>query len=74
MKAPWSDAHEAAVIAGHDSYRDPATGYVVMTELVHLRRGTCCGNGCRHCPFEHARVDPLVRPSLAPPVVVDRSR
>jgi hypothetical protein len=24
---------------------------VVFTAAYHLRRGTCCGNGCRHCPF-----------------------
>ena len=27
-------------------------GYVVFTEAYHLRRGSCCGSGCRHCPFE----------------------
>jgi len=26
-------------------------GYRVMTEDYHKRRGYCCGNGCRHCPF-----------------------
>ncbi|HXC17348.1 MAG TPA: DUF5522 domain-containing protein [Holophagaceae bacterium] len=26
--------------------------YWVFTEAHHLRRGTCCGNRCRHCPFE----------------------
>jgi hypothetical protein len=27
-------------------------GRKVMTEEYHLRRGTCCGSGCRHCPYE----------------------
>ena len=27
-------------------------GYRVMTESYHKRRGSCCGNGCRHCPYE----------------------
>jgi hypothetical protein len=27
-------------------------GYRVMTESYHRRRGTCCGNKCRHCPYE----------------------
>ena len=27
-------------------------GYRVMTETYHRRRGSCCGNGCRHCPYE----------------------
>jgi hypothetical protein len=44
-------AHEAAVAAGVDTYRDPATGFVVMTAPLLARRGSCCGNGCRHCPY-----------------------
>ena len=27
-------------------------GTMIMTEHYHLRRGTCCGSGCRHCPYE----------------------
>jgi len=27
-------------------------GYKVMTESYHRRRGSCCGNGCLHCPYE----------------------
>jgi hypothetical protein len=27
-------------------------GAVVFTALFHLNRGTCCGNGCRHCPYD----------------------
>lgn len=29
-------------------------GRRVMTESYHTRRGNCCGNGCRHCPYEPA--------------------
>jgi hypothetical protein len=29
-------------------------GRRVMTESYHRRRGTCCGNKCRHCPYEPA--------------------
>lgn len=25
---------------------------VIFTADFHLRRGSCCGNGCRHCPYE----------------------
>ncbi|HSI11897.1 MAG TPA: cysteine-rich CWC family protein [Chthoniobacter sp.] len=25
--------------------------YVVFTAQYHLRRGSCCGSGCRHCPY-----------------------
>jgi hypothetical protein len=27
-------------------------GRKVMTEAYHINRGYCCGNRCRHCPFE----------------------
>lgn len=26
-------------------------GKVVFTELHHIQRGYCCGNGCKHCPY-----------------------
>lgn len=25
---------------------------LIFTEEFHIQRGNCCGNGCRHCPFE----------------------
>ena len=27
------------------------SGKYVFTEVFHIKRGYCCGNGCRHCPF-----------------------
>ena len=27
-------------------------GNVIFKELFHIQRGQCCGNGCRHCPFD----------------------
>ena len=27
------------------------SGLVVFTAEYHLRRGYCCGNNCRHCPY-----------------------
>lgn len=44
-------AHARAEAAGHDGYIDPSTGYFVMTAGALRRRTTCCGNGCRHCPY-----------------------
>jgi len=38
---------------GRDYYLDE-NGYVVFTEDFLLRRGYCCGNGCRHCPYGNA--------------------
>lgn len=29
-------------------------GRRVFTERYHLRRGYCCGSGCRHCPYDDA--------------------
>lgn len=26
-------------------------GRTVLTASFHLKRGYCCGNGCRHCPY-----------------------
>jgi hypothetical protein len=25
---------------------------VIFTEQYHLQRGDCCGNKCRHCPYD----------------------
>ena len=27
-------------------------GRWVFTAAYHLRRGTCCASGCRHCPYD----------------------
>ena len=27
-------------------------GLLVYTAAYHLERGSCCGSGCRHCPYE----------------------
>lgn len=42
-------------------------GKFVLTERFHWRRGQCCGNGCRHCPYEHSAVPLRNRAALAPP-------
>jgi hypothetical protein len=26
-------------------------GLMVFTKEYHLKRGYCCKNGCRHCPY-----------------------
>ncbi len=31
-------------------------GLLVLTEAYHRKRGWCCGNGCRHCPYDHVAV------------------
>lgn len=48
-------AHDAAVARGDSGYLDPSTGLFVMTAGFHLKRGHCCHNGCRHCPYTGAQ-------------------
>ena len=31
-------------------------GLVVLTEAYHLEKGYCCGNGCKHCPYDFESV------------------
>ncbi len=31
-------------------------GFFVFTEKYHLKRGYCCGNKCRHCPYAFENV------------------
>lgn len=45
------DCHLAALRDFSTTYIDPQTGFTVFTELLHLQRGKCCGNQCRHCPY-----------------------
>ncbi|KAG0232089.1 hypothetical protein BGW42_008382 [Actinomortierella wolfii] len=56
-KERWQEAHRAACEGNCKFYKDPKTGYSVMTELLHLDRGYCCGNRCRHCPYEYQNVN-----------------
>ena len=42
-------SEEVILVEGEDYYREGAA--VVFTARFLLRRGYCCGNGCRHCPY-----------------------
>ena len=46
---PQSEVRIPQLSEGEDFYREGAA--VVFTARYHLRRGYCCGNGCRHCPY-----------------------
>ncbi len=46
------DAHRAAMAEGDPCYLDPTTGLFVLTAVYLRDRGTCCGSGCRHCPYD----------------------
>jgi len=38
------------LVEGVDFYYNE-DGYKVFTEAYHLKRGYCCQNGCKHCPY-----------------------
>ena len=44
-------AHARALDADQPGYVDPGTGLFVLTAGFLADRGTCCGRGCRHCPY-----------------------
>jgi hypothetical protein len=44
-----------AFVEGEDYYINER-GLYVFTERYLKERGYCCGNGCKHCPFEYINV------------------
>jgi len=34
-----------------DEYYLSPEGYIIFTEKYLLKRGYCCKNGCKHCPY-----------------------
>ena len=47
--------HQQAVLERSDTYIDPLSGYKVFTSAA-LGRRKCCGNACRHCPYQYQGV------------------
>lgn len=45
---------DGSLMEGVDYYME--NGLFVLTEWFHLKRGRCCGSGCRHCPYDHENV------------------
>jgi hypothetical protein len=43
------------LVEGEDFYRNEQ-GLMVLTEKYHLKKGYCCGMGCRHCPYDYKAV------------------
>ena len=48
----WRRLHDEASQKRETFYLDPETGLAVFTEFGLRQRGSCCGSGCRHCPYE----------------------
>ncbi len=44
-------AMDEAEMRGAQTYQDPISGFLVFTRDALLRRGLCCHNLCRHCPY-----------------------
>ena len=47
---PEEISFDDGLVKGRDYYLSPE-GYRIMTEEYLTRRGYCCANGCRHCPY-----------------------
>ncbi len=45
----------APLVEGEDYYIE--NGFYVFTAKYLLNRGYCCGNGCRHCPYQNKQAD-----------------
>ncbi len=51
MPNPNPDNTPAAANSDESDYYLNEQGYIVFTEAYHLKRGYCCENGCKHCPY-----------------------
>ena len=58
------------LVAGRDYYIE-SDGRYVFTAAYLLARGTCCGSGCRHCPYgfvrDHQGADDSPEDGATPP-------
>lgn len=45
-----SDFSKKSKLVEEDYYLSPE-GYIIFTEIFHLKRGLCCKSGCKHCPY-----------------------
>jgi len=50
-----------------DDFYYNSEGFIVLTEQYHLARGYCCGNGCKHCPYDYENVPEPRRTELKTP-------
>lgn len=50
MREGDSTGEMVPLVENEDYYVDH--GLMVLTARYHLRRGYCCDQGCRHCPFK----------------------
>lgn len=60
------------LVEGEDFYYNEE-GYMVLTEKYHLAKGFCCGNGCKHCPYNYINVPEPKRSELLQPTTNKKS-
>jgi hypothetical protein len=48
---------------GEDYYIDDR-GLLVFTARYLLQRGSCCGSGCLHCPYDYVNIAEPLRSKL----------
>ncbi len=58
------------LIEGVDFYYE--NSFIVFTEKYHLDKGYCCGNGCRHCPYEYESVPEPLKTNLLTKQIIDK--
>ena len=45
----------------NEDYYFNEAGLMVFTEAYHLKRGYCCGNKCKHCPYNYKNVPEVIK-------------
>ena len=55
MPKPGPDKDDTTASKPSDWYFEH--GLLVYTAAHHLKRGFCCGSGCRHCPYEPRHIE-----------------
>jgi hypothetical protein len=66
LSASARQRHREACRAGDLGYEDPDTGLFVLTSVYLKQQGSCCGGGCRHCPWPDDEQARAGRPPDAP--------
>ena len=61
------------LVEGEDFYYNEE-GYVVLTAKYHLQRKQCCGNGCKHCPYDYINVSEPRRSTLRKVYLADSGK
>ncbi len=60
------------LIEGADYYFNE-DGLIVLTDKYHLDKGYCCGNGCRHCPYQFENVPEPIKSILIKSLQTEQS-